>query len=61
MDTVTVDLTPIGKHQKLYVEKIEGLRVYIGNDAVFGKGVSCFYTVWGERKDVGKLDIEADE
>jgi hypothetical protein len=61
MDTVTVDLTPIGKHQKLYVEKIEGLRVYIGNDAVFGKSVNCFYTVWGERKDVGKLDVEVDE
>ena len=61
MDTVTVDLTPIGKHQKLYVEKIEGLRVYVGNDAVFGKSVNCFYTVWAERKDVGKLDIEVDE
>ena len=61
LDTITVDLTPIGKHQKLYVEKIEGLRVYIGNDAVFGKSVNCFYTVWGERKDVDKLDVEVDE
>ena len=61
LDTITVDLTPIGKHQKLYVERIEGLRVYVGNDAVFGKSVHCFYTIWGERRDVGKLDIEADE
>ena len=60
-DTITVDLTPIGKHQKLYIEKIEGNRVYINNEGLFSGGISCFYTVWGERKDVGKLDIEADE
>ena len=59
-DTITVDLTPIGKHQKLYVEKIEGNRVYINNDGLFSGSISCFYTVWGERKDVGKLDIEAE-
>ena len=60
-DTITVDLTPIGKHQKLYVEKIEGNRVYINNEGLFSGSVSCFYTVWGERKDVGSLEIELDE
>ena len=60
-DSVTVDLTPIGSHQKLYVEKIEGDRVYIANDALFGRSVDCFYTVWGARKDVAALEIEADE
>jgi hypothetical protein len=60
-DTITVDLTPIGKHQKLYVEKIEDNRIYINNDGLFSGGISCFYTIWGERKDVGKLDVEADE
>jgi hypothetical protein len=59
-DTITVDLTPIGKHQKLYVERIEDNRVYINNEGLFSGSISCFYTVWGERKDVGKLDIEAD-
>jgi hypothetical protein len=59
-DTITVDLTPIGKHQKLYVEKIEDNRVYINTEGLFSSNISCFYTVWGERKDVGKLDIEAD-
>jgi hypothetical protein len=43
------------------VEKIEGNRVYINNEGLFSGSISCFYTVWGERKDVGKLDIEADE
>jgi hypothetical protein len=56
-----VDLTPIGKHQKLYVEKIEDNRVYINTEGLFSSSISCFYTVWGERKDVGKLDVEADE
>jgi len=60
-DSVTVDLTPIGSHQKLYVERIEGDRVYIANDALFGKSVNCFYTVWGARKDVAALDIEVDK
>jgi len=60
-DTITVDLTPIGKHQKLYVEKIEGNRVYINNEGLFSGSISCFYTVWGERKDVGSLEIELDE
>jgi len=60
-DSVTVDLTPIGSHQKLYVEKIDGDRVYIANDALFGRSVDCFYTVWGARKDVAALEIEADE
>ena len=60
-DSVTVDLTPIGSHQKLYVEKIEGDKVYIANDALFGKSVDCYYTVWGARKDVAALEIEADE
>jgi hypothetical protein len=60
-DTITVDLTPIGKFQKLYVEKIEGNKIYIDNGSMFGGNVACFYTVWGERKDVSKLDIEVDE
>jgi hypothetical protein len=59
-DTITVDLTPIGKHQKLYVEKIEDNKIYIANDAMFASAINCFYTVWGERKDVDSLDIEVD-
>jgi hypothetical protein len=60
-DSITVDLTPIGKFQKLYVEKIEGNRVYIDNDTMFGGNVSCFYTVWAARKDVDPLEVEGDE
>ena len=50
--TITVDLTPIGRHQELYIEKIENNTVYIGSLGSF------FYTVWAERKDIEKLKVE---
>ena len=58
MNTITVDLTPIGKFQKLYVEKIEGNKIYVDNDSMFSGNVQCFYTVWAERKDIDKLNTE---
>jgi hypothetical protein len=61
MDTITVNLTPIGKFQKLYVEKIEGGKIYIDNDAILGGNVNCFYIVFAERKDVEKLQVEIDK
>lgn len=57
-NSITVDLTPVGKHQKLYVERIENNTVVVGNGNLFGKDVDCFYTVWAERCDVEKLTVE---
>ena len=57
-DSITVTLTPIGKHQKLYVEDISNNTVTVGNDNLLSKGINCFYTVWAERKDVDKLIVE---
>jgi hypothetical protein len=57
--TITVDLTACSKHQRLYVEKIKGLEIHIGNEG--SADVDCFYTVWAERKDVDKLEVEAVE
>jgi len=59
--TITVDLTPIGKHQKLYVEEIVDNTVVVGNDNLLGKAIDCFYVVWAERKDVNKLTVERKE
>lgn len=59
--TITVDLTPIGKHQKLYVDEITNNTITIGNENVFGKAINCFYVVWAERKDIKKLDVEHKE
>jgi hypothetical protein len=54
--SITVDLTPIGKHQKLFVKDIKNNKVYIAGS----QKINCFYTVWAERKDVGKLEVEID-
>ena len=56
-DTITVNLTPIGSHQKLYVKDIVDNTVVVGNENLFGN-IDCFYTVWAERKDVDKLEVE---
>ena len=57
-DTITVELTPIGKHQKLYVEDIADNKIMIGNDNLINKKINCFYIVYGERKDVDKVTVE---
>ena len=55
-NTITVNLTAIGQHQELYVEKIESNKVYIKNAK--GKEINCFFTVFAERADVDKLEVE---
>ena len=52
-DSITVNLTAIGKSQDIYVEDIKDNVVYVG-----GKNVNCFYTVYAERVDVAKLEVE---
>lgn len=52
-ETIVVNLTPIGSHQELFVEKIEwGTRIIIKNN--LGSSVNCYYTVYGERADTDK-------
>lgn len=51
--TITVTLTSIGKFQKVYVEKIEDNKVYIG-----GRVKEISYVIFGERKDTDKLIVE---
>ena len=53
-DSITVTLTPVGKAQNLFVKEIKDNKVKIGG----GRKVDCFYTVWAERKDVAKLEVE---
>ena len=55
-DTISVQLTANGDFQMLYVEKIEDNRVFVGNAA--DEGIDCFYLIHGERKDVGKMEVE---
>jgi hypothetical protein len=51
--TITVNLTAIGKSQDLWVDDIIDNTVIVG-----GSNVTCFYTVFAERKDVEKLVVE---
>ena len=52
--TITVNLTPIGKSQNLYVKEANYEKVVVGSDDY----INCYYTVFAERKDVDKLIIE---
>jgi hypothetical protein len=59
-DSITVTLTPIGKHQKLYVEDIVDNVVTVGNDGLFAGEIFCFFVVYGERIVIDKLVVESE-
>jgi hypothetical protein len=54
-NTVTVSLTPVGYHQNLYVISIDENFVIIGSNQ---EELDYYYTVYAERKDVEKLQVE---
>lgn len=56
-DSITVQLTPIGKAQKLYVKNITVSGVEVGNSSWFAK-TNCHYFIAAERKDIPKLEVE---
>jgi hypothetical protein len=58
MTTITVNLTPIGRHQKLYVKNIVDNKIYVGNENIFGTNTDFYFMVLGERKDIAKLQVE---
>lgn len=52
-ETITVNLTPFGIYQELFVEKIEwGRRIIVKNN--LSGPIKCNYFVYAERKDVNK-------
>ena len=52
-ETITINITPIGTYQELFVEKIEwGSKITIKNNA--GSSINCHYMISGERIDVEK-------
>jgi hypothetical protein len=53
-NSITVNLTPIGKKQELYVKSISNNIVTVGG----ARSLDFFYTVYAERKDVEKLVVE---
>jgi cytoskeletal protein CcmA (bactofilin family) len=58
-ETITVNLTPIGKYQKLYVEEgvqLEGTRIRVKTKSK--TPIHCHYTVFAERVTNDKLQVE---
>lgn len=56
MDTITVQLTPIGTHQALFVDSINGQQIHIGIAGQWNSDIHCYYLVQATRKDVPQLD-----
>jgi phage-related tail fiber protein len=54
VDTITVHITPVGSRQDLWVASVDEQKVIIYGS----NNPSFFYTVYGERKDVAKLEVE---
>jgi len=56
-ESITVNLTPHGCYQELFVKAIEwGTRIVIQNNS--GNSIDCSYVVYGKRKDVPDLEVE---
>lgn len=56
-ESITVQLTPHGVYQELYVKEIQwGSRILVTNNS--GGPIDCSYTIFGKRKDVPDLEVE---
>lgn len=56
-DSISVNLTPVGEYQQLYVDTIEsGTKIKIKNGS--NSNIHCYYTVFGERITNDKLQPE---
>lgn len=56
-ESITVNLTPVGHYQELFVEKIEwGSRIKVKNNAA--GPINCYYTIFAERVTNDKLQVE---
>jgi hypothetical protein len=56
-NSITVQLTPVGSHQKLYVKEVDGTKIIVASENLFGS-IDCFYTVNATRADIAKLVVE---
>lgn len=58
-DSITVNITPYKyPNQDIYIRKIDKNKIYLGSNQNFS--IHCYYHVYGERKDIEKLKVEAD-
>jgi hypothetical protein len=59
-ESITVQLTPVNRYQKLFVDKIWDNVVHVSTDKP-GERLDYFYNIYAERKDVAKLEVEIDK
>ena len=48
LDSIVVHVTPVGRHQKLFVEKIRDNSVYISSEKI-GERLDYFYNIYGKK------------
>ena len=53
IDTITINLTPIGAHQDVIIKRWDDSKVYLQSKG--GMPIDCFYHIMAERKDTEKL------
>ena len=53
IDTISVNLTPIGAHQDVIIKRWDDEKVYLQSKG--GMPIDCFYHIMAERKDTEKL------
>ena len=53
-DSITVQITPIGKQEDIYVSSFNSEKVVLESDS----DIDCFYIIMGERNDVNPLTVE---
>ena len=56
VDSITVQLQPIGAHQDIIVKRWDDEYIYL--QAQGGLPINCFYHVYAERNDIDKLEVE---
>ena len=56
-DSITVNLTPVGKPQSLYVDSVAIDKIKVAGD----NNINAYYIVYAERKDIEKLVPEIDK
>ena len=56
VDSITVQLQPVGAHQDIIVKRWDDEKVYL--QAKPGFPINCFYHVYAERKDINPLIVE---
>ena len=56
IESISVQLQPIGAHQNLIVKRWDDEKVYLQSNG--GIPIDCFYHIYAERKDVNALVVE---